>query len=184
MEDDLTKRERRELRKQESDGEREHEQASRTRKKIIKMGSIVALLVLSLGYGAYYLWQYDFGPEFTAGNVHWHANIRLETCGQYRSLENLGSKTNHVGNEILHTHGDNLYHLEGAPKFMRETSIGSFFGAIGVPVSTERIYEYRNGDACPNGTPGMVKMTVNGIPIADMMEYTPYDNDTIVIAFG
>ena len=77
-------------------------------------------------------------------------------CCEYRSLQGIGSETNHVGNAILHTHGDNRYHLEGAPDYVSETTLDKFFSAIGVPVSNEQLYEYHNGQLCPNGTPGTI----------------------------
>lgn len=183
----LSRRERREQKKQEQaerSQEREKRYAKRDRNKRIRNYGITVIVLALIGYGVFYQLNRDFGPRFFSGQVHWHATLRLETCGEYRSLGGLGSETNHFGNQILHTHGDNLYHLEGAPRYVSETTLGSFFNAIGVPLENDRLYQYRNGQICPNGTPGMVRMTVNERPVANITGYAPQDNDTIVISFG
>jgi hypothetical protein len=187
MEEPLSRRERRELRKRERETqtqEREERLSKRDRNKRIRNYGIIIVVLALIGYGIFYQLNRDFGPRFLSGQVHWHAKIRLETCGEYRSLEGLGSETNHFGNQILHTHGDNLYHLEGAPRYRSEITLGRFFNAIGVPVENDRLYQYSNGQVCPNGTSGMVRMTVNGQPVANITGYAPQDNDTVLISFG
>jgi hypothetical protein len=153
-------------------------------KKRIRNYAIIIVIFLFIGYGVYYEFNKDYGPKFQYGKVHWHAKIKLETCGEYHSISGIGSENNHVGNDILHTHGDNLYHLEGSPTFISEITLGEFFEVIHVPVSDDRMYDYKNGQACPNGTIGYVKMTVNDISVANITGYVPKDQDNITIIFG
>ena len=150
----------------------------------------VASILLSIAIIAGIVWWISSqesvprGARWPYGQVHWHATLQITTCGEFRSLTNIGSQTNHVGNTLLHTHGDNLYHLEGSPTYTSETTLGAFFDAIGVPFSDTSIFKYKNGDVCTNGTAGLMRMTVNGLSIDNLTGYAPKDKDSIAITFG
>ncbi len=186
-EERISRHEIKQLRKEEKEQEATHKDQVRGNKKrnknVIKYSLLFLVLVL-IGWLAYSLFNQEEGTRFLRGQVHWHATISLETCGEYRSVDYLGSPTNHVGNSLLHTHGDNLYHLEGSPKYVSQTTLGSFFDAIGVKVRNDELFEYKNGDTCPNGSVGRVSMLVNNKTITNITTYAPQDKDSIIISFG
>lgn len=183
----LSRRERKKLKKQQHKEERALERSKSNRARVLKR---VFWFVCALGIVVGLVWWISSqesspkGERWAKGQVHWHANIAITTCGSYRSLDNIGSTTNHVGNALLHTHGDNLYHLEGQPVYESDTTLGEFFDAIGVPFSDTKIFEYGNGDICPDGMIGVLRVTVNGLPIVNPTMYVPKDKDQISITFG
>lgn len=182
----VSRKERKKLQKRERQEERAQQRGKSNRTKILKRvaWAIAAISIVS----GIILWisgqeNTPKGERWTHGQVHWHANIAITTCGTYRSLDNIGSSTNHVGNALLHTHGDNLYHLEGQPLYLSDTTLGVFFDAIGVPFSDTKIFEYGNGGVCPNDTIGVLRVKVNGALINNPTEYAPKDKDQISITF-
>ena len=173
----------RQLHKQERAQERKKDDRTQTFKRI---GWIFVVLAVVSGIAWFISIQESVpkGNPWRLGKVHWHANLAITTCGNYRSLGNIGSTTTHVGNAIMHTHGDNLYHLEGQPRYTTETTLGEFFVAIGVPFSDTGIFEYKNGKQCSNGTNGTLKVSVNGNLIENATKYAPKDKDSVAITFG
>ena len=116
---------------------------------------------------------------------HWHATYDIVICGQ--DQPNVPEFPGGV-----HTHGDGVIHLH--PQSPAEEGSGArlvkWFEYGGgkltqtemrVPGSRE---EYKNGDECPDGTPGVLQVSVNGQKMDGWSRYIPQDGDQIRIEFG
>ncbi len=115
---------------------------------------------------------------------HWHARYLVVICG--KPVPDLPS----TGGPI-HTQGDGLIHVE--PKTSAEAgghaNLGRFFASAGVAFARDRIafptgQGYRDGDRCPDGATGRIRLLVNGRPHRAFERYVPADGDTIVVQFG
>lgn len=115
---------------------------------------------------------------------HWHARYAVVICGVPRPQfpPTQGD---------VHTHGDGVIHSH--PQARSETgknaNLRRFFQSAGVGFARERIEfpdgtRYRNGDPCPDGSPGTLRLLVNGRPSDAFERYVPRDRDTIVVEFG
>lgn len=128
--------------------------------------------------------------SWTKGPVHWHADVEIEICGQPYFLPTAEGLSNKVGENLVHTHEDMRIHIEGPVMEPEDASIGNFFRIQGVPFSQTRIADKENGDLCPDGKPGKVKMFVNGRESTafDKHIIAPYPDappgDYIKITFG
>lgn len=122
-------------------------------------------------------------PRLPRIGDHWHARYRVVICDQEypRFPPTPGG---------VHTHGDGVIHIH--PQSRDESgwnaNLGRFFGSAGVEFSQDRIAfpdgkTYRNGDRCPNGQAGTVRLSVNGTAHEDFERYVPQDGDTIVVEF-
>ncbi len=128
-------------------------------KKII-FGIIVVVAIASTGYlvgNTVYLTL----TSWSRGLVHWHADFEIWVCGEKVVLPDPTGLTNRVGTEEIHHHGDYRIHLEGVMKGREDATLGNFFDAIDLPFSNEKIMNMDNGDYCPDGGKGSVKMFVN-----------------------
>lgn len=128
--------------------------------------------------------------SWSKGPVHWHADLEIFTCGQERHFDSPESKLlNRVGSASVHHHDDMRIHLEGVLMNREQATLGYFFDTIDVPFSSDRIFEYRNGDSCPDGKTGKVRMYINGVENFEFREYViaPYPDvppgDRIKITF-
>lgn len=182
----MSRRAEREARKKEREAKREEQMARHKRKKTIKSfltWSIVVLAIAGIGWWVFSQVTADRGIGFPYGQVHWHSSLDINVCGEPRGIEHLGSTSHHIGLQLLHTHGDNLVHVEGAPRYFSDITLGRFFNGLGIEFSDTGIYEYEDGDVCPDGNPGILKVSVNGEPIQNATQYSVKDEDEIKITF-
>lgn len=102
----------------------------------------------------------------TGGPVHWHADFRIFSCGEELELKSPTGISNRIGTAEVHEHGDKRIHIEGTLARVEEASLGSFFKALGgklaigemtVP-TTEGFTALKDGDACPDGKPGKLRV--------------------------
>lgn len=123
-------------------------------------------------------------PKFPQVGDHWHARYLVVICG--KPLPDMPLT---VG--AIHTQGDGVIHVE--PKTTaeagRNANLGRFFASAGVKFARNQIAfptgrVYRDGDRCPDGTVGNIRLLVNGEPNRAHERYVPSDGDTIVIQFG
>jgi hypothetical protein len=182
----LSKRDKRLAKKKAKDEQNAVIHSAKERKRKIKTGFIWLIIIIIIGFVGN--WTYegitkDKEDLFPFGAVHWHSSINIITCGESRGIEHLGSTGQHFGGSILHTHGDNTYHLEGSPKYMSQVTLGAFFKSINVPFSNEGIWEYNNGDVCPDGSIGSLQVKVNEQEVLNATGYNPQDGDVISIVF-
>ena len=123
------------------------------------------------------------GPR--VGRDHWHATYKYVVCGQAQP----NFPTWEAG---VHTHADGIIHShpftpEEEGRGARLVKWFEYGGGVltddevRAPGSAE---SYKNGDACPDGSPGVVQISVNGERLGDWSEYVPQDGDRITIVFG
>ena len=116
---------------------------------------------------------------------HWHASYQVYICGE-RQPDFPPWESG------VHTHGDGIIHIHPFEAFEegRGSRLVKFFEYGGglltqsemrMPGSTLTI---QNGNTCPDGTAGVLQVSVNGERLDGWMEYIPADGDRIVITFG
>ncbi len=128
--------------------------------------------------------------SWSKGLVHWHADFEIWTCGEKQTLPEPTGLWSRVGTGDLHHHGDYRMHVEGVIKEREDATLGKFFDTIDVPFGNDMLMGMMNGDMCPSGGQGTVKMYVNGdLYQGDYRDYViaPYSNvppgDYIKIVF-
>ncbi len=124
------------------------------------------LVTLYLGVSTVYL---NVVSE-SGGPVHWHADYEIWVCGKkVENLADAGFFSNTVGTPVLHHHEDYRIHVEGLVVNKEDIALSKFFKAIGgnltdssitLPLEGGMVKTYRNGDQCPDGRPGRVKLYV------------------------
>lgn len=128
--------------------------------KIIIFGIIAVVALSSTGYligNTVYLTL----TSWSKGLIHWHADFEIWICDEKAVLPDPTGLANRVGTEEIHHHGDYRIHLEGVMKEREDATLGNFFDAIDVPFSNGRVMNMDNGDYCPDGKKGSVKMFIN-----------------------
>lgn len=201
---------RREGRKKERKESEDRQVKSKKRGRIITY-IVIVLVLAGIGFGAYSLSTGGNGISPEVGDylraqlatipssfVHWHADADVVICGENRQLPearvggllgtqnihthdkatNAGSITNSDGNGVLHNEGN----FHEAPY---EHTLGKFFQNIGVPFSESGVMNVKNGDACPAGGRGTMKVFINEKEAVgtDFLYYIPLDGDRIRIVF-
>ncbi len=124
-------------------------------------------------------WLFTHKKEnYTDRPVHWHALLDVEICGEKRDIR--GGKTSGnmadsamYGPPLLHHHNDNTIHIEGQIIKKEDIALGNFFDGIDIPFDKDKIMDKKNGDLCPDGRPGVLKMYVNDQPRTDFRDYIP-----------
>ncbi|MBI4141165.1 hypothetical protein HY485_04990 [Candidatus Woesearchaeota archaeon] len=112
-------------------------------------------------------------------DVHAHAYIDIFVCGKQIDLPRANEGTNahnkkFVGIPLLHTHDDNVMHLEGVVRNIDEIKLGRFFDAMNVQFDSTKVFNTSNGDLC-NGKQGTWKMYVNGKETNKFRDYVPFN---------
>lgn len=141
---------------------------------------IAGTVLFGIAYLAYGLVTTSSGPV-----VHWHANVTIETCGLTVDLPRIPAGASHLGNDLLHTHDDNIIHIEGIVKSDNDIRLGAFFDAIRLPFSENQLYNFKNGQACSaNSSPGKVKMFINGKENNEFRNHVVRDQEDILIIYN
>ena len=175
MDQPLTRKQRRLLKKQ----ERAQTHASAVSKGV-RAGLVIRLLIavgliVVVVYGV--RWISATTPEqttYTDQPVHWHEAFEVDLCGKKQDFSSYGAGEHHAGLPLIHTHGDGVIHIEGRIIQKEDVALGKFFDAINIPFDHDRIMDKKNGDTCVvGGTPGQVKMFVNGEPNNEFRNYIP-----------
>lgn len=128
----------------------------------------------------------DNGECYWTAHIHAYAPVMI--CGQeYRLPIEKGELTG------PHTHEEkNLVHWHDRLPYDQKTKqitniepllLKTFFAAIGVPFSDSAIIDKKNGDMCPSGKAGSLKVIVNGKSTADAEAYILRDLDVIQVFF-
>ncbi|MGH2400270.1 MAG: hypothetical protein ACRDFA_01120 [bacterium] len=114
---------------------------------------------------------------------HWHAKYSIVVCGRAESPLPFTS-----GN--VHTHGDGLIHIhpEVPSEAGNNANLRRFFSGAGMTFTASAIEfpdgrAYRNGDRCPDGAAGRVRLIVNGRASDAYDRYVPRNGDLILIQF-
>jgi len=130
-------------------------------------------------------------PQRSGARVgdHWHARYEVVICGTRRP--HLPTTPGGV-----HTHGDGVIHVhpETAGQAGTNANLGEFFRTAGsrffpssfTPTSIQLPGDrpYKNGDPCPDGRPGTLRLLVNGRSEPTMDRYVIQDGDVIRVEFG
>lgn len=125
------------------------------------------------------------GQKQFAGD-HWHAAYGIYVCNEF-----VPAITSDQDPKGIHTHGDGVVHIHPFTKAAsgRNATFGVFAEAVGLKVGETRIEvpggkNYKNGDACPDGKKGKVKVYLNGDEDpGDPRKIRLRDRDLLVIAF-
>lgn len=163
------------------------QEARRTRRRTASRWWLVrggiAAGCLAVAGGAYWLWAQS-GPRLPRVGDHWHAAYEVVLCG--KPEPQLAYSPGNV-----HTHGDGAIHVH--PEVREEggsnANLGRFFANSGITFSNGTLRypdgrTYRDGDACPDGKPGRLRLLVNGMANTAMERYVPRDGDRIRVEFG
>lgn len=143
----------------------------------------IAAGCLAVAGGAYWLWA-PSDPRLPRVGDHWHAAYEVVLCGKPEP-----QLAYSPGN--IHTHGDGAIHVH--PEVDEEggsnANLGRFFANSGITFSNGTLRypdgrTYRDGDTCPDGKPGRLRLLVNGTVNAAMERYVPRDGDRIRVEFG
>ncbi len=201
---------RREARKEDRKTEEEKHRGAKKRQKILTYVVLVFVLI-GIGFGVYSLSftgnsikpgtnDYIQAQLATIPNsfVHWHADADVIVCGENKQLplaapgsllgthrmhthdkiSNAGSLPNSDGNGVMHNEGN----LHEAPF---ENTLGKFFQNLGIPLSENGVFNVKDGDKCPDGNVGELKVFVNDKEQQDdFFYYIPRDGDRIRVVFG
>ena len=133
----------------------------------------------------------------TEGPVHWHADYQVWACGEQLDLRDPKGLANKIGSPSIHEHNDGRIHIEGTLSEIQEADLQHYFKAIGGNLdnggisflTNEKNILYSNGDKCPSGEAGILKVYVNGKRIDNFEKYVLYPSvyvppgDCIIIVF-
>ncbi len=133
----------------------------------------------------------------TRGPVHWHADYQVWACGKQLDLVNPKGLSNKIGSNLMHEHNDDRMHIEGVLDKREDVNLGNYFMNIGGMLKNDAIsyptvkgaVHYKNGDTCPDGSIGTLKVYVNGKRITEPVSYviSPQENvppgDCIIYLF-
>lgn len=124
------------------------------------------------------------GRDLPQVGDHWHASLEVVICGKREP--NLPPSPGGI-----HTHGDGMIHIHPASsaEVGVRANLGRFFDRPGLQFTASTIElpggpVYKEGDLCPDGKPGHLRVNVNGRVIDDPRSYVPQDYDRIQISFG
>lgn len=180
----LSSHERKDLERKERGEQRRKEQESHeagARKKKLFWRILAGVIILGIAYGFY--WSYTTREKpFTAGEVHWHTALEMSICGKHKNLPRVLPGAGHLGEVLLHTHDDDIVHVEGRVYKQEQITLGAFFDAINVPFGEDRFFEKKNNDLC-DGKPGKVKMWLDGKESTAFRNLLVLDGQKVKIAF-
>ncbi len=178
QEQNLSRHDLRESKKEERIKAKESNLKEGRRKKLIKKIVIWAIVIIIL-LGIIFLFyraisiSKDFKP-YTPGSVHWHTNFEVFLCGERQDFtKGYDLEINGKGSYLLHSHNDNVIHIEGQILKKEDIALGNFFDIIDVPFSKTQIMDKRNGDLCQNDSTGEVHMYVNGVENNEFRNFIP-----------
>ncbi len=129
-------------------------------------------------------------PRGPGVGMHWHAPYTITLCG--KPLPPLLPSAGDV-----HTHGDGIIHIHpgSAASSGRRATLGAAFRNTQARLTDTGItivggQSYTNGDACPDGQVGTLKVLVQHRTegrftlVRNFLSYVPADRDVIRIIFG
>ena len=152
----------------------------------IRRALTLALGVLILGGMFTLVAMMVFARETRPGphiGDHWHASYEIWVCGERQP-----DLPQFEGG--IHTHGEGLLHLHPhiASEEGRGAALGKFFEYGGYTLTDDSLavpdVAVQNGDSCEDGSPGQLRVFLNGEPLDDFVGYIPKDGDEIRIEFA
>ncbi|MBI2675932.1 MAG: hypothetical protein HYX24_05710 [Candidatus Aenigmarchaeota archaeon] len=187
---DLSRSERRRLKRERGKAERGlakgNEEKKRRQKKLLAYGIFLTGIII-VAYAGLNLFPKTTPPAAVIGpapNDHWHATYEVILCGEKQEQypETPGG---------VHTHGDGQIHIHPHTPLQagENANVRLFFFSVNGELKSDYIKlpggkEYRNGDKCPDGKEGSVKIIVNGKEREEKEKYPIKDGDKVRIEFG
>jgi hypothetical protein len=120
--------------------------------------------------------------------MHWHVHADIKVCDETKIFPyetgDLETLHTHVETNKIHWHG--LLPVDPVTRAVTDYSqmkMSILFSELKVPISNNGIYDFKNGDSCPNGRIGNLKVSVNGQEQKDFLNYILKDGDHISIEF-
>ncbi len=150
------------------------------RRKLFVYWGLFLAMVIGFSYWTYA--YYSHAPDFRGGNVHWHTQLEMELCGKKVDLPRIGAGAHHRGLPLLHTHDDDVLHIEGYVSHPNDVTLGRFMDAVGVKFSDKTFFDKKEGDLC-EGRPGKVRMWINKQESILFRDYSARDGDVVTIKF-
>lgn len=168
------------------------------RKWPVYLGYALAIIILAyIGYSVYYylstaekVEEYEVcGPGKCIKTFHVHADIKFDLCGNNINLQlekgPLEGPHTHKERNMIHFHERLPYDLAtGKLLEVAPLRLGAFMNAMDMRFNERCIAEYCNGDLCPDGKAGTVRMFVNKQPNTEFDQYVWNDKDEILITFN
>lgn len=123
---------------------------------------------------------------FTA---HWHVHFdTIKICDQTKIFPyetgDLQKLHTHVETNKIHWHG--FLPVNPVTKQITDESqlkLSNLFAELKIPIAPDGIYNFKNGNRCPSGRVGSLKILINGAEQKDFLNYIWKDGDHIVIEF-
>jgi len=163
---------------------------------ILGLVALVLYSLISILFSSGIYWISEDKPvTYTDRGVHWQAYVDLTVCGEHVDLPCFKETSGTVhgepfcGTPTIHHHYNNILHIEGNIENEDDITLGKFFDSTGITFDSTHILNYTNGDICPDGKPGVLKMYVNDKPRTDYSDYIPFatkdaQKQVIKITFG
>lgn len=167
-----------------------------TLKKILFWLMVIPVVLSTFYVAGHTVYENIISP--TNGPVHWHADYEVWACGEKLDLIDPKFPKNKIGTPVLHEHNDDRIHLEGTPLSLDEATLGYYFYVINGELDFGHLrydaisgyVDVENGDQCPDGQEGILKVWVNGEKIQDPAKYRYYPDplvppgDCVIIEFS
>ncbi len=176
----MSKTERKELRRQEKQAERQRAARSQTLQRFLKTGAVVLVALGAMGGIAWYIATRPPTVEAEVVSrlgLHRHVDLRITIKGKMQDIPaNIGIGVRH---NPVHTHDrDSVIHLEFEGVVTTDDlRLREFFRAWGKRFNENCIFEY-----C-NGSDGKVTMLVNRVENREFENYVMKDKDVIEIQY-
>ena len=156
--------------------------------KQIKNIAVIAGITVIFLFLIYYIWTGVQGGTYSKGQEHWHAGIEIYVCGERVELPNpiegsIAHGEPYIGTPLMHEHNDNTIHIEGTIQDASDITIGKFMDSIELTFTNYQLIDYKNGDVCPDGHEGQVKLLVNGEESNEFENRVIADDDQYVLLF-
>ena len=185
--DELTSHDKNELKRLEKEKKLEEERKTKEsseNKKRIRNYIIYGLIGIFFVIVIFYLLKTSkIDKPFTSGIIHWHATVKPIICGRERfDLLPKPIGEHHLGLPLLHTHDDQLIHIEGQVYKEEDIKLSNYFKVISVELTNERFAGYKNGDKC-NDKEGSLTIKINNKENKEFLNHTIRDGDIIEIVF-
>jgi len=122
---------------------------------------------------------------FTA---HQHMHMNIKVCDETKILPyetgDLQKLHTHVETGKFHFHG--LLPVDPVTKQITDESqlkLSNLFAELKILIANDGIYNFKNGDVCPDGRIGSLKTLINDTEQKDFLNYILKDGDHISIEF-
>lgn len=153
--------------------------------KLPSMRIILALIVVvGLVAGIAWLAALPKAMRLPGYEDHWHAGFEARVCG-VRQPDFAYSQGD------VHTHGDGKIHVHphSPDSLGANANLRKFFQSVNLGVANSTLQfpdarSFKDGDSCPDGRQGVVRVVINGQQRGDFLSYVPQDGDFVRVEFG